>query len=180
MSFHRGLHGYSNKRITETDIIELKLTMTYAQLYKFPTNSIYLDIEKAYDKVNRKNLLQLLKHYGLGDTTLEIIKEYWRKQRCVIKNGKYYSKQFTPTEGVTQGDILSPTFFNIIVDSILKKLDVEMQYNPYLKIKTASLFYADDGAIVGSDPLEIQELFDRLIGHFRMYDLFPNIKKLSL
>ena len=85
--------------------------MTYAHLYKFPTYSIYLDIEKAYDKVNRNNLLQLLKKYGLGDTTLEIIKEYCIKQRCVIKNGKYYSKQFTPTEGVTQGDILSPTFF---------------------------------------------------------------------
>ena len=55
-----------------------------------------------------------------------------------------------------------------------------MKYNPYLKIKTESLFYAYDGEIVGSDPLEIQEFFDRLIGHFRMYDLFPNIKKLSL
>ena len=71
--------------------------------------------------------MKLLKNYGIGKATLDILKEYWNKQKCVIKNGRYYSKQFKPTAGVTQGDILSPTFFNIIVDSILKKIDVEMR-----------------------------------------------------
>ena len=127
--------------------------------------------------MNRRNILQILKHYGIGDTTLDILREYWRKQRCIIKSGSYYSKQFKPTSGVTQGDILSPTFFNIIVDSILKRLYYEMNYNPYLKIKTASLFYADDGEIIGEYPMEIQELLNRMMGHFQMYDLFPNTSK---
>ena len=125
--FHRGLHGFRNQRSTTTDIIELKLTMTYAHLFKFPTYSVFLDIEKAYDRVNRRSLLQILKHYGIGKSTLDILKEYWNKQKCVIKNGRYYSMKFKPTEGVTQGDILSPTFFNIIVYSILKKIYVEMK-----------------------------------------------------
>ena len=133
--FHKVLHGFRNQRSTTTAIIGLKFTIPYAHLYKFPTYSVFLDIEKAYDRVNRRSLLHLLKHYGIVNDTLDILKEYWNKHKCVIKNGRYYSNKFKPTEGVNQGDILSTTVFNIIVDSILKKIDSEMKYNPYLKIQ---------------------------------------------
>ena len=54
---------------------------------------------------------------------------------------------------------------------------MEMERNPYLKIESSSLFYADDGVITVSDPSNIQELMDRMMEHFKQYDLFPNIDK---
>ena len=83
--FHKGLNGLINHRSKNTDIIKLKLTITYANLFRFATYSVFLDIEKSYDRVYRRRILLILKHYGIGNSTLDILKEYWNKHKlCII------------------------------------------------------------------------------------------------
>ena len=38
----------------------------------------------------------------------------------VTKGGKYYGQPFSTRRGVTQGDLVSPTLFNIIVDAVVR------------------------------------------------------------
>ena len=38
----------------------------------------------------------------------------------VAKSGGYYGAEFTGAWGVTQGDSLSPTIFNVLVDAVVR------------------------------------------------------------
>ena len=44
---------------------------------------------------------------------------YWRRLTMVARAGGYYSKDFKGERGVTQGDLLSPTIFNVVVDAVV-------------------------------------------------------------
>ena len=79
---------------------------------------IFLDLRKAYDTVDRERLLEILEWYGVGPNVLGLIKFYGDNQRCVAKSGKYHGETFVPYCGATQGGVVSPTFFNVLVDTV--------------------------------------------------------------
>ena len=89
----------------------------------------------------------------------------------VAQAGSYYEKGFKGERGVTQGDPLSPTIFNVVVDMVVRH---------WLQLATqeaerrgdwgresrhqAALFYADDGMIASSEPRWLQWAFTVLVG----------------
>ena len=65
---------------------------------------------------------------------------------------------FNGAWGVTQGDLLSPTIFNVVVDVVVRHLLYVMVEDAEERGKRRqegrhqnSLFYADDGVIESSD-----------------------------
>ena len=88
--------------------------------------------------------------------------------------GSYYGKGFKGGRGVTQGNPLSPTIFNVVVDAVVRH---------WLQIATqeaerrgergredqhqAALFYADDGMLASSDPRWLQWEFTQLVGMWK-------------
>ena len=85
---------------------------------------------------------------------------------------------------MTQGDPLSPTIFNVVVDAVVRH---------WLQIATqeaerrgergregrhqTALFYADDGMIASSDPRWLQWAFTQLVRLFDRVGLKTNCKK---
>ena len=77
----------------------------------------------------------------------------------VARSGVYHETAFKGERGVTQGDPLSPTIFNVVVDAVVRhwvtgviadaeergKLGKEGRHQ-------AALFYAGDGMVASSDP----------------------------
>ena len=82
---------------------------------------IFLDLQKAYDTVDRERLLEILEGYGVCPNALGLLTFYWNSQRCVAKSGKYHGETFVPYRGATQGGVVSPTLFNILVDAVVRK-----------------------------------------------------------
>ena len=77
----------------------------------------------------------------------------------VARAGGYYGTGFKGARGVTQGDPLSPTIFNVVVDAVIRHwvtLAVEEAekrgYRGKEGMHQAALFYADDGMVASSDP----------------------------
>ena len=74
---------------------------------------------------------------------------------------------------MTQGDPLSPTIFNVVVDAVVRHwvmLAVEESDKRGGRGKEvrhqAALFYADDGMVASSDPRWLQWAFNDLVGLF--------------
>ena len=102
----------------------------------------------------------------------------------VARAGEYYGTAFQRAHGVTQGDPLSPTIFNVVVDAVVRywvtvvvesteergERGQECQHQ-------SALFYAYDGMVALSDPRCLQGVFNTLAGLFDRVGLRTNVGK---
>ena len=85
---------------------------------------------------------------------------------------------------MTQGDPLSPTIFNVVVDAVVRHwvtgaiADAEAQGGMGKEGRhQATLFYADNGMVASSDPLWLQGEFNTLVGLVDRVGLRENFRK---
>ena len=91
----------------------------------------------------------------------------------VARAGGYYGKGFQGGRFVTQGDPLSPTIFNVVVDAVVRhwvtiavtEAETRREQGREGRHQVA-LFYADDGMLASSDPQWLQWAFTQIIGLF--------------
>ena len=120
---------------------------------------IFLDLTKAYNALDRSRCLEILEGYGVGPIYRRLLNTYWRRLTMVARVGGYYGKYFKWERGVTQGDPLSPTIFNVVVDTVVRHWVDGLVDEAEEKGETgqegrhqSAVFYADDGMVVSSDP----------------------------
>ena len=85
---------------------------------------------------------------------------------------------------MTQGDPLSPTIFNVVVDAVVrhwvtlaaKEAETRGELGREGRHQ-AALFYADDGMVASSDPRWLQWAFATLVGLFDRVGLNTNTEK---
>ena len=77
----------------------------------------------------------------------------------VVRAGGYYGESFKGDHGMTQGDPLSPTIFNVVVNVVVRHwvtlgmAEAEKRGERGNEGRhQAALFYADDGMVASSDP----------------------------
>ena len=77
----------------------------------------------------------------------------------MVARSKHYEAVFKGYRGVTQGDPISHTIFNVVVDAVVRNwvtVMVEGEGERGERVKWGrrqnSLFYADDGMVASLDP----------------------------
>ena len=82
----------------------------------------FLDASKAFDRLVHSGLFLKLMKRNVPAKFLNMIISWYRDLKCCVKWGDQFSSWFSVTAGVRQGGILSPDFYSIYVDDLLKKL----------------------------------------------------------
>ena len=77
---------------------------------------IFLDLKKAYDALDREHCLDILAGYGVGPRKISILRTYWDRIQMVEKSGGHYGTVLQSHHRVTQGDPLSTTIFNVVLN----------------------------------------------------------------
>jgi exonuclease III len=172
IKFHKAVHGFRRGRGTTTAIAELKLVMRANRQSNKPLFMIFLDLKKAYDTLDRDRTLQIMRGYGVGPNICNIIAQTWAMDKMVPKQAGFYAEPFATSRGVRQGDIMSPTVFNIVCDAIIRHCENKTQCQG-LK----AIFYADDGVLIGRDPAEVQKFLDIYTEAFASVGLQMNVAK---
>ena len=186
LQLHDALHGFREGHGTGIATLEAKLLQQLAAMREEVLYVIFLDLTKAYDALDRSRSLEILKGYGVGGRVRKLLREYWEIMTMVARAGSYYGKGFKGGRGVTQGDPLSPTIFNVVVDAVVRHWltitvkEAEKRGERGREDRhQAALFYADDGMLVSSNPQWLQWAFTQLVGLFDRVGLKTNCGKRS-
>ena len=109
-------------RGTGTATIEAKLAQQLAHIEQSPLYSIFLDLRKVYDAMDRDRCMDILRGYGVGPNFIRLLKHFWETAEMVCKAGGYFGRdKFLAGRGVTQGGPVSPRIFNIMVDAVVRE-----------------------------------------------------------
>ena len=145
---------------------------------------IFLDLHKAYVALDRSRCLEILEGYGADPRSRKLLRAYWGKIKMVERTGGYYGDAFKGARGVTQGEPLSPTNFNVVVDAVVRywvtmAIDEAERRGERGKEgrHQAALFYADNGMVASSDPRWLQWAYNALVSLFERVGLRANVGK---
>ena len=169
--FDDALHRFRTHRGTATGILEAKLQSQLSCSQAIPYYMIILDLKKAYDTLDRGQALIVLKGYGVGANLFRLLQTIWEGDTMIQRQAGYFERPFKANRGVSQGDILSPLIFNIMVYEVVRNWrSVLLQRGTDETV----IFYTDDGLISGTLASSVQGSMDFLTRDFLSLGLRMN------
>ena len=86
-----------------------------------------LDAEKAFNKIQHPFMIQVLERAAIQGTYLSIIKAIYTNQTANIKLNGEKLKAILLSSGTTQGCLLSPYLFNIVLEVLARAMRQQME-----------------------------------------------------
>jgi len=127
-------------------------------------HNIFIDYTHAIDSVFRDTIIECINKYEVPSKLIKLIARTLRDTKARVKVNQNYTEKFEITTGVKQGNPLSATLFSMVIDGILKQLELRGNISTHLKQCSA---YADDILITARTEQT-------------MIDTFKKIKNISL
>ncbi|CAC5369599.1 unnamed protein product [Mytilus coruscus] len=119
-----GFRQYTN---TEDQTTHLSQVVEDAFQSKKVTLAVFVDIQRAFDKVGKDGLLTKLLRYGISGRMYKRIKSYLYKRRArVLVNGQYGRKVLLK-QGVPQEGVLPPTLCILFMNDLVQELPKGVQ-----------------------------------------------------
>jgi hypothetical protein len=174
-----GDHQFGFKQSSSTDqcVFVLKEIIDHYSCQSSPTYACFMDASKAFDRVNHWGLLDKLIQRNVPKILVRLLMVWFTTQSFVIGWNGVFSESFTVSNGVRQGGILSPLFFNVFIEELSCKLS-SLNVGCYMNGICFNHFnYADDCILIAPSPSALQELIDICTIFAKDNDMLYNTKK---
>ena len=119
----------------------------------------FMDYEKAFDGEDRETMWKLLRHYGVPEKIISLIRCIFQDMSCKIAHAGQLSESFEVKTGVWQGCLLSPFLFLLVIDWIMKTTTTGrnngIQWTLWTQLD--DLDFADDLALLSHSHSQMQD-----------------------
>lgn len=155
--------GFRKFRSCQEQIYNLFSLLTLRLRQGLPTFVCFLDLMKAYDYVWRDAMLVKLRRAGISGRIWRILdssfRSFYRCMRSDSSHGRLPCQArpcFSQSRGLAQGANDSPIDFDIYVEGLIRDLKRRGLGVQVLQVKVASLFFADDIALIAGSAAELR------------------------
>ena len=119
-----------------------------------------------------------LQNCGIPADFCSLLLHILKNMKVYLKSEDMFSGNFTTTTGVLQGDVLSPTLFNLFTSDLPDHLNHEGVYLDSINVKY--IMYADDLCLIANDSDDLQRALNNLERYCDKNSLVVNIAKSKL
>ena len=159
--------GFKSKHGTEMCIFVLKEIIDFYVSNNSPTYMCFLDLSKAFDRVDHRMLFEKLLRRNVPILIIRILQYWYASQVFYVRWGKSLLCPFNVSNGVRQGGVLSPYLFNICSDDLSVILRKSAYRCFFFREECYNhLIYADDLMLLTTSPSAMQELVTLCAGYF--------------
>ena len=163
-------NGYRRNRRGDDCLFILTSAIEIARAEKRGFKVTFLDCSKAYDKVDREKLWEILRERGMPKGLLELLIQLNRNTTAFLEVGGKASKKLKLDHGLRQGCALSPTLFMLYISRLETKLiesgnGIKIRYSKNIfgtaaeRVKVIpGLLYADDLCLMTHTWTQMKEL----------------------
>ena len=166
--------GFRPNRSTIDNIFIVRQIYEKCYEYNIDLHNIFTDFSQAFDTVNRDAIFSSLTEQNVPDKLIKLITLTMQQTKMKVKVNNNYSEWFETKTGVRQGDPLSALLFSVVLDSVVKNLEVRGNITTRLKQICA---YADDIVIIGRTKQTLIDTFCKLKQEALNVGLIVNNKK---
>eukprot|EP00795_Rhopilema_esculentum_P017384 gene17384-8979_t len=107
---------------------------------------IFIDLEKAYDRVPRQELWNCLRLEKVEEKYIRLVQDMYEDSKTIVKCTA--GEEFEVTLGLHQGSALSPFLFAVIIDYVTGELQREAPWD---------MLFADDLVVRGKTKEEVEQ-----------------------
>ena len=122
--------------------------MEKAHEYKVDTHQMYIDYKQAYDTINRAELVEIMKEFGIPMKLVRLVRMTLTNTNSKVKIQGKLSPSSETTIGLRQGDLLSTLLFNLCMEKIIRNDRINPGGTIFNRIRQC-LAYVDDVVILG-------------------------------
>ena len=140
--------GFMPGRSTTDAIFALKQLMEKYREGRKDLHCVFIDLEKAYDRVPRQELWNCLRLKRVEEKYIRLIQDMYENSKTRVTCAVGTTTEFRVTVGLHQGSALSPFLFAIVMDCLT---EVVQKASPW------DMLFADDIVLCAETSESVQE-----------------------
>ena len=171
--FHKAQRGFKHEEGCAIQTHMLRAIVNNRVSNLRPLNYAFLDVKKAFDSIDHSVLSRVFRANRLPLSLSQLLCNVYHGNSTQISG---IGLPIPIQRGVLQGDPLSPTVFNMVLEVVNLNLrtDIGVQFG---RSQINHLLYTDDSVLLAETPQGLQKLTDSFTGLLGEYGLSVNSQK---
>ncbi|KAK2919151.1 hypothetical protein Q8A73_003522 [Channa argus] len=140
------------RKSTTDAVFALRMLMEKYREGHRELHCVFVDLEKAYDRVPREELWYCMRTSGVAEKYVRVVQDMYESCKTVVRCAVGVTEEFKVEVGLHQGSALSPFLFALVMDRLT---DEVRQESPW------TMMFADDIVICSESREQVEENLEK-------------------
>ena len=148
LKFSNQQYGFMPGKSTTDALFALRVLMEKYREGQKELHCVFVDLEKAYDKVPREEVWYCMRKSGLAEKYVRIVQDMYDGSTTAVRCAVGVTEGFEVKVGLHQGSALSPCLFAMMMDRMTDEIREEAPW---------TMMFADDIVICSESKEQVEE-----------------------